>query len=230
MAEANTEVPKPTEGALPPVAQAPATTTVPVETKVVEPVTPAVVAPVVPAPKTEQLLQVQEPPKPTAEALKLAKDSVVPKERIDLILSKAKTVEEAQSYYDLANEIYAGGAKAMETQNQTRLAELKADPELGGQKWDETKALYLAGMKRMFGEQAIKDVLDAKLDALPWLVRGIVRAERAATAKPILQVTQQGVKPEDNLQPHERIYGKDSTYNPLAPNNPLDKPRSTPRF
>jgi hypothetical protein len=208
--------------------QAPATTAVPVATVPVVPVTP-VVAPVVPAQPTEQLLKV-EPPKPTIEALKLVKDSNVPKERIDAIVSKAKSVEEAQSFYDLAHDIYSGGAKAMELQNQTRLSELKADPELGGQKWEETKVLYQSGMKRLFGDQSIADVVAAKLDALPWLVRGVVRAERAATAKPIIQQGVEVTKPENTLQPHERIYGPDNTYNPLAPNKPLDKPRTTPRF
>jgi|SRR5665213_294700 len=213
--------------ATPAVVQATATPTVPVVT---QQAVPPVATPVVSAPKTEQLLEIPSSPKPTVEALKLIKDSNVPQERIASLVSKAKTVEEAQSLYEFANDIYASGAKAMETQNQTRLAELKGDPELGGQKWAETLALYNSGMKRMFGEQAIKDVIAAKLDALPWLVRGIVRAERAATAQPIITAKSETVKAEDTLKPHERIYGPDSTYNPLNPAKPLEKPRSTPRF
>ena len=212
-----------------PVVQAPATTTVPVQTQqVVDP--KAVVPPTVPATSTEQLLAVPSNPKPTIESLKLIKDAVVPQERIASIVSTAKTIEEAQSLYEFTNTLYADGAKAMEIQNQTRLAELKGDPELGGQKWEETKAFYQSGMKRMFGEQAIKDLVDAKMDALPWLVRGIVRAERAATAKPIISAQPEAIKPENTMQPHERIYGPDSTYNALNPTKPLDKPRVAPKY
>jgi hypothetical protein len=213
----------------PAVVQAPATPTVPVETqKAVEPQAP--VAPVVPAAKPEQLLEVPSIPKPTVEALKLPENLLVPKERIVAIVSQSKTLEEAQSRVEFAQGLYADGQKAMEVQNQTRLTELKGDPELGGQKWEETKALYQAGMRRLFGEDAIKDVIAAKLDSLPWLVRGIVRAERAATAKPIVNAQPEVVKPDSDLQPHERIYGRDATYNPLNPKVPLEKPRSAPRF
>lgn len=223
------EVQTPAPASTPSVVPAPATTTVPVETQKA-PVTPAPVAPVTTvAPSTEQLLKVEPIQKPTVEALKLPENVYVPKEKIASIVSQSKTIEEAQSRVEFANGLYAEGLQESETKNQTRLSELKGDPELGGQKWDETKALYQAGMKRLFGDEAIKDVVAAKLDALPWLVRGIVRAERAATAKPI--VSGEPIKPEGPvLQDHERVYGKDKDYNPLAPTNPLNKPISAPRI
>ena len=205
----------------PSAVQAPATPAVPVETKTVTP--PAPVAPVAVAPPTEQLLA-PVTPKPTVEALKLPKEHFVPKEQVDAIVSQSKTIEEAQSRFDLAQNLYADGVKRLETQNQTWLQELKGDAELGGAKWDETKALYNAGVRRLFGDKFAETLIKAKLESMPDLVRGIVRAERAAGVKPIPK-GEGTPQPPTPKKPHELVYGPDKEYNANNPKAPNVAPR-----
>ena len=223
------EVLNPATPAVPPavapaVVQAPATPTVPVETVATVPVTPpAGTPPATPATPTEQLLKV-EPPKPTIEALKIPTGHLVPKEELAEILSGSKTVEEAQAAFDRTQGTYTRGLQRLEIQNKTWLNELKGDAELGGPKWDETKLLYQSGLKRLFGEEAIKQLADSKMDALPWLVKGVVRAERAAGVKPIVNVPGTPAAPKP-MSMHERVYGPDATYNEKNPAQPLATPR-----
>ena len=209
--------------ATPAVVQAPATPTVPVET----PATPAVVPPVAATPAVvappEQLL-VPQIQKPTVEALKLPKDHLVPPEALAEYVSQSKTPEEAQSKAEMAVGMYASGMKRLENQNQTWLGELKADPELGGPKWDETKALFNSGIRRLFGDGFATKIAAAKLETMPDLVRGIVRAERAAGVRPIVNPPSTPPPPAP-LKPHEVAYGPDKTYNEKDPKTPLATPR-----
>jgi len=208
----------------PAVAPAPANPTVSVETPATPPVAaPAGTPPAASAPPPEQLLT-PVPPKPTLEALKLPKEHFVPKDEFDGILSGSKTVEEAQANFDKINGIYTRGIQRLEAQNQTWLNELKGDPEVGGAKWDETKSLYNSGVRRLFGDSFAERIRAAKLDAMPEFVKGVVKAEMAATPKPIVNVPPTPPPPAQR-QMHEVVYGPDKTYNPQNPAQPLSVPR-----
>lgn len=208
----------------PPAVQAPATPAVPVETpKPVETPAPTPAPAAQPAPPAEQLLK-PEIPKPTLEALKLPKDHLVPKDELAEILSSSKTIEEAQSTFDRIQGAYTRGMQRLEAQSQTWISQLKGDAELGGQKWEETKNLYQSGLKRMFGEEAINDLLKNKMDSLPWLVRGVVRAERAAGVKPIVNPPATPPKPAPKTM-SEVVYGDPRYYNEKDPAHPLTTPR-----
>ncbi|MDE2099518.1 MAG: hypothetical protein KGL39_19860 [Patescibacteria group bacterium] len=139
-------------------------------------------------------------------------------------MSQSKTVEEAQSRFDLAQNLYADGVKRLETQKNQWLQELKGDAELGGAKWEETVALYNSGIRRLFGDKFAEQIAKAKLETMPDLVKGIVRAERAAGTKPIVK-GEPTPPPKPAVKPHEIVYGPDKEYDPTNP-----KKAATPRF
>lgn len=215
----------------PAVAPAPANPTVPVQPA---PASPAPITPASPASApTEQLLTPATPAtpapveaKPTVEALKLPEGMLVPKELLPEIISSSKTLVEAQARLEQANAVYKSGLQRLEAQNQSWISELKADQELGGQNWDESVSLYNKGVKRLFGEKFVEQLRNAKLDAMPEFVRGVVRAERLANPKPMVPGTPEAPKATtDNMAPWEKTYGPDKTYDPQNPSKNINAPR-----
>lgn len=89
-------------------------------------------------------------------------------------------------------------------------AAIKADPEFGGAKYEQTVTAARSAMKQFFGEDASKLLEQAGMDKHPALVKGLARIRKAIaedpTKPPGSQVVTQSQRPQTLVQRGASVY------------------------
>jgi len=154
---------------------------------------------------TEQLLTDLPSQKPTLDSLKIPKDSPIPKERLEAIVTAASTVEEAQRLVDFVHGERQRDLEMLKAQNTKWIQDLKSDPEFGGKNWEESKALYKKGVVQEFGEEFAKGLASMYQDGRPEIFKAVVRRMKAVQPKPVVQGTPPE-PPKKQVDPWDRVY------------------------
>lgn len=172
-----------------------AVVTEPVVTPVVE--TPVVETPVVPAeaPKVEPTPSEVKPPEPQTLELKLPEGSLLSADHVEKVKAWAQenklSSEEAQKILERDSSTYKtfheGQAQLVKNTIEKWPEQLKADPEFGGAKYEETVTMAKRGLDA-YGDAQLKEELNKTgLGNHPLILKAFARVGRAMADDSFIQ-------------------------------------------